>query len=58
MTTAYDEHERVLMLRQPAAMNARIRSQYRRLASAHLDSGGMLAVPTAALLACGTVPPA
>lgn len=45
-----------LVRAQTPAMQVRLRSEYDRLAAAHLDPDGMLAMPTAALLASGTVP--
>jgi SAM-dependent methyltransferase len=46
----------VLMQGQPASVISRIRSQYDRLVEPHLDADGIIAAPTAALLASGTVP--
>lgn len=46
----------VLMRGQPAETVAAIRREYQRLANAYLNSDGTLALPTAALLAVGTVP--
>lgn len=45
-----------LMRGQPPEMVARLRREYDRLSSAYLDEDGMLALPTAALLASGRVP--
>jgi hypothetical protein len=45
----------VLMKDQPPAMIDRIRKEYDRLAADYRGADGMLALPTAALLAAGTV---
>jgi SAM-dependent methyltransferase len=45
-----------VVARQDAATVARMKAAYDRLAGAHLDSAGLLCLPTSALLAAGTVP--
>ncbi|WP_433730637.1 class I SAM-dependent methyltransferase [Actinoplanes sp. CA-051413] len=47
-----------VVARQDAATVARMKAAYDRLAGAHLDSAGLLCLPTSALLAVGTVPAA
>ena len=46
----------VMMIGQAPLKVTRIRQEYDRLASAYRTDDGMLALPTAALLAVGTVP--
>lgn len=45
----------MLMERQPPDMIIRLRQEYERLAAAYRDDDGLLALPTAALLASGSV---
>ncbi|HEX7745790.1 MAG TPA: hypothetical protein VF462_11080 [Micromonosporaceae bacterium] len=45
----------LLMEKQPSSVIARIRAQYDRLTAPHRDDGGLLALPTEALLASAAV---